>query len=106
MTVTSETMDANAQVYRTEASLKQALSDLTGLKARYTRVTVQDKGRRYNTDLLEAIELGFLLELAEVTVLEQPGRRPEGCQQREDVDDQRLDRHDRRPGHQEEQREH
>jgi succinate dehydrogenase / fumarate reductase, flavoprotein subunit len=63
------TMDANAQVYRTEASLKQALSDLSGLKARYARVTVQDKGRRYNTDLLEAVELGFLLDLAEVLVV-------------------------------------
>jgi succinate dehydrogenase / fumarate reductase flavoprotein subunit len=63
------TMDANAQVYRTEASLKQALSDLSGLKARYTRVIVQDKGRRYNTDLLEAVELGFLLDLAEVLVV-------------------------------------
>ncbi|MBD0292170.1 MAG: succinate dehydrogenase flavoprotein subunit [Jiangellaceae bacterium] len=62
------TMDANAQVYRTEASLKQALSDLAGLKERYSRVTVQDKGRRFNTDLLEAVELGFLLDLAEVLV--------------------------------------
>jgi succinate dehydrogenase / fumarate reductase, flavoprotein subunit len=30
---------------------------------------VQDKGKRYNTDLLEAVELGFLLELAEITVV-------------------------------------
>jgi succinate dehydrogenase / fumarate reductase, flavoprotein subunit len=62
------TMDINAQVYRTEGSLKQALSDLEGLKARYARVSVQDKGHRFNTDLLEAIELGFLLDLAEVLV--------------------------------------
>jgi succinate dehydrogenase / fumarate reductase flavoprotein subunit len=63
------TMDINAQVYRTEASLKQALSDIEGLKARYARVSVQDKGRRFNTDLLEAVELGFLIELAEVLVV-------------------------------------
>jgi len=31
-------------------------------------VSVQDKGKRFNTDLLEAIELGFLLDLAEVLV--------------------------------------
>ena len=62
------TMDINAQVYRTEGSLKQALSDLEGLKARYAQVSVQDKGKRFNTDLLEAIELGFLLDLAEVLV--------------------------------------
>jgi succinate dehydrogenase / fumarate reductase flavoprotein subunit len=63
------TMDINAQVYRTEGSLKQALSDIEGLKARYAGVSVQDKGRRFNTDLLEAIELGFLLDLAEVLVV-------------------------------------
>ena len=61
-------MDINAQVYRTEGSLKQALADIEGLKARYVNVSVQDKGKRFNTDLLEAIELGFLLDLAEVLV--------------------------------------
>ena len=63
------TMDLNAQVYRTEGSLKQALSDIDGLKARYAKVSVQDKGKRFNTDLLEAVELGFLLDLAEVLVV-------------------------------------
>jgi succinate dehydrogenase / fumarate reductase flavoprotein subunit len=69
------TMDVNAQVYRTEASLKQALSDLSTLRARYANVTVQDKGQRFNTDLLEAVELGFLLELAEVLVVGALARR-------------------------------
>jgi len=64
-----DTMDMNAQVYRTEATLKQALSDVQELKARYAKVSIQDKGTRYNTDLIEAIELGFLLDLAEVTVV-------------------------------------
>jgi succinate dehydrogenase / fumarate reductase flavoprotein subunit len=61
-------MDLNAQVYRTEASLKQAMTDIEGLKQRYRSVAVQDKGKRFNTDLLEAVELGFLLDLAEVLV--------------------------------------
>ena len=64
-----ETMDMNAQVYRTEATLKQALGDVQELKRRYANISIQDKGTRYNTDLIEAIELGFLLELAEVTVV-------------------------------------
>jgi succinate dehydrogenase / fumarate reductase flavoprotein subunit len=64
-----DTMDMNAQVYRTEATLKQALSDVQELKARYANVSIQDKGTRYNTDLIEAIELGFLLALADVTVV-------------------------------------
>jgi succinate dehydrogenase / fumarate reductase flavoprotein subunit len=64
-----ETMDRNAQVFRTEASLKQALTDIEGLKERYRTVSVQDKGQRFNTDLLEGVELGFLLDLAEVMVV-------------------------------------
>ncbi|MEY3732948.1 MAG: succinate dehydrogenase, flavoprotein subunit [Actinomycetota bacterium] len=64
-----QTMDLNAQVYRTEATLKQALSDIQELRRRYRHIAIQDKGARYNTDLLEAIELGFLLDLAEVTVV-------------------------------------
>ncbi|AOS65665.1 succinate dehydrogenase flavoprotein subunit [Actinoalloteichus hymeniacidonis] len=63
------TMDANASVYRTEETLKQALHDVQLLKERYSRVSIQDAGLRFNTDLLEAIELGFLLELAEVLVV-------------------------------------
>ena len=64
-----ETMDMNAQVYRNEATLKQALSDVQELRRRYRNVAIQDKGVRYNTDLLEAIELGFLLDLAELVVV-------------------------------------
>ncbi|MBO0855485.1 MAG: succinate dehydrogenase/fumarate reductase flavoprotein subunit, partial [Nocardia sp.] len=63
------TMDANAAVFRTEETLKQALTDIHVLKERYQHISVHDKGRRYNSDLLEAVELGFLLELAEVTVV-------------------------------------
>ncbi len=62
-------MDLNAQVYRTEATLKQALTDIADLRRRYAHISIQDKGTRYNTDLLEALELGFLLDLAEVTVV-------------------------------------
>ncbi|PRW63797.1 succinate dehydrogenase flavoprotein subunit [Actinopolyspora mortivallis] len=67
-TALQETMDANASVYRTEETLKQALSDVQLLKERYGRIAVHDKGKRYNHDLLEAVELGFLLDLAEALV--------------------------------------
>ena len=63
-----ETMDVNAQVFRTEESLTRALADIAALRARYAAVSVQDKGARFNTDLLEAVELGFLIDLAEVVV--------------------------------------
>ncbi|MPV51122.1 succinate dehydrogenase flavoprotein subunit [Pseudactinotalea sp. HY160] len=62
------TMDVNAQVFRTDESLKQARADVRALQARYNAVAVQDKGQRFNTELLEAFELGFLLDLAEVVV--------------------------------------
>ncbi|RZK59046.1 MAG: succinate dehydrogenase flavoprotein subunit, partial [Rhodococcus sp. (in: high G+C Gram-positive bacteria)] len=60
-----QSMDNNASVFRTEERLTQALEDVRALKERYNHITVQDKGKRYNSDLLEAVELGFLLEMAE-----------------------------------------
>ena len=68
-TALQQSMDNNAAVFRTEETLKQALTDIHALKERYARISVHDKGKRFNSDLLEAIELGFLLELAEVTVV-------------------------------------
>lgn len=64
-----ETMDANAQVFRTAESLSQSLADLKALRARFEAVSVQDKSRTFNTDLLEAVELGFLLDIAETVVV-------------------------------------
>ena len=69
-----QTMDDNASVYRTETTLKQAAADITKLKERYQQVSVSDRGKRYNTELLEAVELGFLLDLAEVLVASAAGR--------------------------------
>ncbi|MEN9749940.1 MAG: hypothetical protein RL149_1018 [Actinomycetota bacterium] len=70
-----DTMDMNAQVYRTEESLNEALAKIAELRDRYTRISIQDKGQRFNTDLLEAIELGFLLDLAEVLAFTARERR-------------------------------
>lgn len=70
-----DTMDLNAQVYRTEESLNEALAKIAELRTRYENISVQDKGERFNTDLLEAIELGFLLDLAEVLAFTARERR-------------------------------
>ena len=64
-----ETMDANVQVFRTDETCRKALADIKELKKRYETVAIQDKGRRYNLDLMEAVELGFLLDLAEIVAL-------------------------------------
>jgi len=69
------TMDRNAQVFRTEESLAEAEADIAALKQRYENVAISDKGKRYNSDLLEAIELGFLLDLAEVLVISARNRK-------------------------------
>jgi succinate dehydrogenase / fumarate reductase flavoprotein subunit len=82
------TMDANASVFRTEETLKQALTDIHGFKERYNHIRVHDKGKRFNSDLLEAIELGFLLEMAEVTVVGALNRKESrGGHAREDYPD-------------------
>jgi succinate dehydrogenase / fumarate reductase flavoprotein subunit len=82
------TMDDNAGVYRNEQTLKQAYDDVKALQARYENVGVQDKGKRFNTDLLEAVELGFLLDLAEVLVVGALNRKESrGGHAREDYQD-------------------
>jgi succinate dehydrogenase / fumarate reductase flavoprotein subunit len=92
-----ETMDLNAQVYRNEQTLTKALSDIESLKSRYKNVSIHDKGKRYNTDLLEAIELGFLLDLSEVLVVSALARKEtRGGHAREDYqvrDDEKFMQH-------------
>jgi succinate dehydrogenase / fumarate reductase flavoprotein subunit len=80
-----ETMDKNAQVFRTEETLNEALEKVQELRKRYENIAIQDQGKRFNTDLLEAIELSFLLDLAEVTVVACRERRESrGAHLRED----------------------
>jgi succinate dehydrogenase / fumarate reductase flavoprotein subunit len=63
-----ETMDRNVQVFRTSDSLTEAGGVIADIKARYANVAIHDRGQKYNTDLLEAVELSFLIELAQVVV--------------------------------------
>jgi len=70
-----EEMDRNAQVFRTDESLESVTKTIFELRERYKNVGIHDKGHRYNTDLLEAIELGFLLDIAEVVVYSARNRK-------------------------------
>ncbi|MGN7190900.1 MULTISPECIES: succinate dehydrogenase flavoprotein subunit [unclassified Curtobacterium] len=70
-----EEMDKNAQVFRTDESLGKMTETIHTLRERFRNVAVQDKGKRFNTDLLEAVELGFLLDLAEVVVFSARNRK-------------------------------
>jgi succinate dehydrogenase / fumarate reductase, flavoprotein subunit len=58
-------MTEHCSVFRTETGLTEALSRLETLKDRYQDVVVDDRGSAFNTDLLEAIELEYLIGLAE-----------------------------------------
>jgi succinate dehydrogenase / fumarate reductase flavoprotein subunit len=54
-------------VVRNAGTLNEALSSIKDLKSQYAHVAIQDKSKRFNTDLLEAHELGCLLDCAEAT---------------------------------------
>ncbi|MDH6580134.1 succinate dehydrogenase flavoprotein subunit [Kitasatospora sp. MAP5-34] len=92
-----ESMDTNAMVYRTGDTLKAAVADIAALRERYKNVAIQDKGQRYNTDLLEAVELGNLLDLAEVLAVSALAREESrGGHYREDFptrDDKKFMQH-------------
>jgi succinate dehydrogenase / fumarate reductase flavoprotein subunit len=55
-------------VEREDRGLRHALDTIAGLQDAYNNVQLQDKGKRFNTELVEAIELGFLLDCAEATI--------------------------------------
>ncbi|MFE9838057.1 succinate dehydrogenase flavoprotein subunit [Streptomyces sp. NPDC005551] len=92
-----ECMDANVMVFRTEQTIKTAVEKIAELRERYRNVSIQDKGKRYNTDLLEAVELGNLLDLAEVMAVSALARKESrGGHYREDYpnrDDVNFMRH-------------
>lgn len=61
-------MNSHAGVYRNRAKLEEGREKIAELKTRYENVYVQDFGKIFNTDLLEALEVGNLLELSSVIV--------------------------------------
>ncbi len=91
------TMDKNVMVFRTEQTLKEAVEEIGRLRRRFKNISVHDKGKRFNTDLLEALELGNLLDLAEVTAVSALARKESrGGHYREDFpnrDDVNFMRH-------------
>jgi succinate dehydrogenase / fumarate reductase flavoprotein subunit len=58
------TMHENFGVFRREDQMRAEGEIIAGLRERYERVVVDDKGDVFNSDLTQALELGFLLELA------------------------------------------
>src|SRR5262249_35757021 len=65
----ASTMHENFGVFRREEQMIEQGRIVEGLRERYERVVVEDKGRVFNSDLTQALELGFLLELAQCMVV-------------------------------------
>jgi succinate dehydrogenase / fumarate reductase flavoprotein subunit len=65
----AETMHENFGVFRREDQMLKQGEIVSGLRERYQRVVVEDKGQVFNNDLTQALELGFLLDLAECMVV-------------------------------------
>jgi succinate dehydrogenase / fumarate reductase flavoprotein subunit len=59
----------NVSVFRRKETLDEALAAIRGLKERYQNVGVTDKGNCFNRNLLDTLELGHMLDLAEVMTL-------------------------------------
>ncbi len=81
----ADVMMDDVGVYRTAEGLQDAVGRVRALKERYRDVRIGDKGSVFNTDLLEARELGYLLDCAEVVAVSAEARRESrGAHARED----------------------
>ena len=83
-----DTMMEKVGIYRKEAVMSQAVKEINELRQRYKDVRVQDTGKQFNTDLLEIIELGNLLDLSLITAASALKRKESrGAHSREDYPD-------------------
>lgn len=69
-----KTMSLNLGIFRTKQSMQEAQHAIQALKARGQLMCVQDKGQIFNTDLIQALELQCLVEIAETIVVSALGR--------------------------------
>jgi len=78
-------MTYHCSVFRNETDLEEALRQLRDLRTQYQEVVIDYTGKAFNTDLLEALELGSLLGIAEVILVSAIARKESrGAHYRED----------------------
>jgi fumarate reductase flavoprotein subunit len=68
-------MERGCGVYRRQESMQQAVSELAQLKGRYADLSLEDSSRVFNTELIQALELGNMLDVAEAVAIAAAGRR-------------------------------
>ena len=86
-------MEAGVVIYRTEELMQGTIDKINELKARYKKIKINDKSSVFNTDLLYAIELGYMLDVAEAMAHSAINRkesrgshqRLDGYEERDDV---------------------
>ena len=61
----NDTMESGAGVYRSEVALQETCRVLADLRRRYEQVQLQDRSNVFNTDLIQVLELGAMLQVAE-----------------------------------------
>jgi len=82
------TMMEDIGIYRNETDMARAIGEIQGLRERYRLVRTEDRGKSFNTDLLELIELGNLLDLSLITAVSALNRQESrGAHWREDYPD-------------------
>ena len=89
-----KTMEASAGIYRNGVSLAQGVERMSGLQERYANIAIEDHSKTFNTERVAALELAFMLDVAEAMV-NAAVRREEsrGAHQRTDFparDDERF----------------
>ncbi|MGF1874382.1 fumarate reductase (quinol) flavoprotein subunit [Photobacterium frigidiphilum] len=87
-------MEAGCGIYREESLMQATVDKLAELRERYKKISIKDKGKVFNTDLLYAIEIGYGLEVAETmahsAILRRESRGAhqrldDNCTERDDV---------------------
>jgi len=90
-------MNEKAWIYRKGEQLESALKEIRELRKRFKNIKIEDKDKQFNTGFLSALQLDFMLELAEVTVVSAiPRTESRGAHSRRDYpkrDDQNWLKH-------------
>ena len=88
------TMERSAGIYRSGASLREGAEEMRRLRERYTEIAIEDRSRTFNTERVNALELGFMLDVADAMLNAAVGREESrGAHQRTDYparDDERF----------------